>query len=219
MLVGTETTLALRCPDCGRLGLYTISRFDFCREKVKEIVCPCGAVALVMSTRNHKAYWLEIGCAVCEAMHLFRFSPHELFTPDVTHILCQESELELAHVGSRDRIEQYVKNRTEALEALVEEMGGSDYFSNAEVMLGTLTHVHVLAEEGNLVCPCGKSRIELEIFPDRLELHCRNCQRFRIFYAQTERDLDRLTRLNSIELTRQVLVGRKKHRKRDKHRR
>lgn len=216
MLVRTETTIALRCPDCGRLGMHTISRFEFCRDRAREIACTCGGTLLVISTRNHKSYWLEIGCAVCEATHLFRLSPHELFTPDVIHLHCQETDLELAHVGPREKVKTYVRNRTEALEALVEEMGGSGYFTNADVMLSTLTYVHILAEEGNLVCPCGKNRIELEIFPDRVELHCRNCNRLRVFYAETERDLDRLTRLESIELTRQVLTGRPRNRRRDK---
>ncbi|MEW5762453.1 MAG: hypothetical protein AB1776_04535 [Bacillota bacterium] len=216
MLVRTETTVALRCPDCGRLRLYPVSRFDFCREKVREITCPCGAVALVISTKNHKSYWLEIGCTVCETMHLFRLAPHQFFAQEVTPLVCQESELELAHLGPADRVRGYVENRNEALETLIEEMGGENYFANADIMLSTLAHVHALAEEGNLVCPCDRSRIEVEIFPDRLELHCRNCKRLRVFYAKTERDLDRVIRLETIELTRQALVGRKKSRKRDK---
>lgn len=215
MLIKAETTLALRCPDCGRLLLHNLSRFDFGREKTKEITCSCGSPQVVVSTKRNKSFWLEINCVICDSVHLYRLSAKELWSRDVVHLSCQETGLELGHIGARDKIKEYIKHHEEALEALVEEMGGQDYFDNAEVMLTVLAHVHTLAEEGNLKCACGKSRIELEIFPDRIELHCRHCGRMHVLPANAEQDALSLSEDEELELTQKAFTNtpwvRRKH--------
>lgn len=216
MLIKTETTLALRCPDCGRSTLQTVSRFTFGCEKSREVLCSCGSLLLVVSTKNQKSYWLEINCVICESTHLYRLAPGELWSREVFHLSCQETGLELGCIGPYERVKAYLQTKEQALEILVEEMGGPNYFRDAEVMLSTLTYVHTLAEEGGLSCPCGENRIELEIFPDRVELHCRHCLRMFLLAAENEQDLDRLEARESIELRRQVFNEKKKKARRRK---
>lgn len=217
MLIKTETTLALRCPDCGRSTMQTLSRFDLGRGKSKEILCSCGSQLFVGSTKNQKSYWLEVNCVICEATHLFRLTPRELWPHDVVYLFCQETGLELGCIGTYEQVRSYLQTDEQTLEILVEEMGGESYFRNAEVMLNTLTFVHTLAEEGRLVCPCGENRIELEIFPDRVELHCRHCLRMSRLAAETKQDMVKLEDYKSIELTRQVFSEKRRKARRPKH--
>jgi ribosomal protein S14 len=209
MLIKTETTLSLRCPDCGRPALQTVSRFTFGREGLREVLCSCGSLLLVVNSKSRKSYWLEINCVICEADHMYRLTPRELWSRDVVHLSCQETGLELGCIGPYERVRAYLQTKEQALEVLVEEMGGPDYFRNAEVMLSALTHVHTLAEEGSLSCPCGENCIEMEIFTDRVELHCRHCLRLYVLAAAAEQDLVGLERYSSIELTRRVFGGKK----------
>ncbi|MDI6907502.1 MAG: hypothetical protein QMC81_08460 [Thermoanaerobacterales bacterium] len=204
MVIDTETTVALRCPECGRLGLFTLDRFSFSREKTQEVLCGCGAALMIVTGKKHRSYWLEINCAICEATHLYRLSPRECWGPDVVHLSCQETDIEMGHVGPREKVKACLPSHEEALEALVAEMGGKDYFHNAEIMLAALTYVHTLAEEGNMSCACGENRIELEIHPDRVELHCRHCRRVYVIEAATDEDLVRLESAERIELSRHV---------------
>ncbi|MGQ5711799.1 hypothetical protein [Desulforudis sp. DRI-14] len=201
MVVNTDTTLALCCPDCGRLGLHVVSRFIFCREKRREIKCSCKTLLAVIATRDHKRFWLEINCIVCEATHLYRLTAKELWPREIIHLSCQETGLELGQIGPRAKIKEYLKGQQTALETLVEEMGGQTYFKNAEIMLSALSFVHSLAEDGNLCCPCGRNQIELEIFPDRIELHCRHCKRVKVVKAESEQDALSLQALKKIELS------------------
>jgi|Deesub1362A_J573_1020465.scaffolds.fasta_scaffold00215_57 hypothetical protein len=232
MLIKTETTLALRCLDCGRSTLETVSRFGLSRGKSKEVLCSCGRLLLVIgsrrglaragrSTKNRKSYWLEINCVICEANHLYHLTPGELWTRSVVNLSCLETGLELGCIGPYEQVRACLQTREQALGVLVEEMGGPSYFRDAEIMLATLTHVHTLAEEGSLSCSCGKSRIELEIFPDRIELHCRHCLRMCILPAEGKQDLAQLEACESIELTGQVFNEKKRkayRRKHDNHR-
>lgn len=204
MLINTETTVGLRCPDCGKQGLYTLDRFSFCREKTQEILCSCGAVLMVVTSKRHRSYWMEVNCAVCESTHLYRFTPRELWGESVSHLFCQETDIELAHIGPREKVKECMPSPEEALELLIAEMGGPEYFRSAEIMLAALTYVHTLAEEGSLSCACGENRIELEIHPDRVELHCRHCRRVYVVNAATKEDLAQLESLERIELTRRA---------------
>ncbi len=137
----------------------------------------------------------------------------------MVNLSCQETGMELGCVGPYENIQSYLQTKEEALEILVEEMGGSNYFRDSEIMLEILTHVHALAEEGSLHCPCGEDRVELEIFPDRVELHCRHCSRMAILQSETEEDLSRLKSIAQVELTQQPFREKRKPRrhKRDNH--
>lgn len=217
MLVKTETTVALRCPDCGRLVLHTLSRFELGGGRSREVSCSCGSPQVVVSSKGNRSYWLEVNCVICEAVHLYHLSTKEMWSHDVVHLSCQETGLELGHVGDRNKIKEYIKNHEEALEALVEEMGGQDYFVNAGVMLSVLTHVHTLAEEGNLNCTCQNNRIELEIFPDRIELHCRHCNRMHVLSAMTAQDGSDLRDDEALKLTHKARTKTKTPRIHRKH--
>jgi hypothetical protein len=65
----------------------------------------------------------------------------------------------------------------------------SGYFDHPEVMYELLERLHTLAEADELMCVCGSSRIEMEIFPDRLELSCTECGREDTLLAIDEHDL------------------------------
>jgi predicted RNA-binding Zn-ribbon protein involved in translation (DUF1610 family) len=220
MLIKTETALALRCPDCGRAALKTISRFALGRGRVSEYRCSCGSRLLTAGTKGRKSYWLAINCVICDANHTYHLTPGELWTQNSLYLSCLETGLELGCIGPHERVQAYLQTKEETLEMLVEEMGGPSYFRDAEVMLSILTHVHTLAEDGGLSCPCGENCIELEIFPDRVELHCRHCLRMCVLPAEAEQDLAELETRETIELARQVFAGKRKkthRRKRDNH--
>lgn len=217
MLVKTETTLALRCSDCGRSVVQTVSRFALGPERPCEVLCKCGSRLLVVTTKSRKSYWLEANCVVCESTHLYRLTASEFWSREAFYLSCQETGLELGCIGPYERVRNYLHTKEQALEILVEEMGGQNYFRNAEVMLGALTFVHTLAEEGSLYCPCRENRIELEIFPDRIELHCRHCLRMCLLAAETEQDMAKLEQCESLELKRQVFGEKKRRTHRRNH--
>lgn len=202
MVVPTDTVIALRCPDCGRLELFHLSRFFISKRGPGRVICSCGMEKARVSTRDHVTYTLDIECTICDLRHNYQFSGKKIWSADVTPLMCLETGLDLGSIGPRDKVRATIQTYQEELESLIEELGGPGYFSNPDVMFEVLNYLQEMADEGGIFCPCGKNRIELEVLPDRLELRCKNCDRITIIYAETEEDFVHLQELPAIKLSR-----------------
>ncbi len=203
MLIITDTLVAMRCPECGKLDYHNLSRFAFSGNNKVEIVCSCGFVKLVVSTKNRRQYWVQVPCVVCETKHLRSLSSRMLWSGEVNYLFCQETGLELGYMGPEEEVRALAEAQEESMEALANEFDGEDdYFHNAEIMYEVLNCLHDIAERGALYCQCGNQDVEVDIFPDRLELHCENCHSVNIIYAETEDDLQVIRKVETIELAR-----------------
>lgn len=202
MLITTEMTLAMRCSECGKMDYHSISRFAFSGRKNVEITCVCGTTKLVITPKNHREFYIYVPCVVCEIIHVRKVSARSLWSDEVTYLFCQETGLELGYLGPDEKVRELAAAYEDDLLALAGELGGDDYFHNAEVMYEVLNCLHDIAEQDSLYCQCGNRHIEVDIFPDRLELHCKECDSVNIIYAETEEDLQVIRQVETIELKR-----------------
>jgi len=202
MLIATDTILAMRCPECGKLEYEKLSRFQFSGSGSVNIDCSCGASKLIVSTKNQRDYWIQIPCVVCETKHLLNVQGKLLWSKgEVQYLLCQETGLELGYIGPEEKVKDLTRSYEEELQVLTGEFGDDDYFHNSEVMYEVLNRLHDIAETDALYCQCGNRNVEVDIFPDRLELHCRECDSVNIIYAENDEDLKVIKGIDSIELT------------------
>jgi hypothetical protein len=202
MLITTNAIMAMRCPDCGKMEYHDFSRFAIYKSRTVNIKCSCGAVKLIINTKNNSFYWLQIPCLVCETKHFIEISGKSLWSGDITRLSCQDTELELGYIGPESKVRQIISDQEQELEALVDEINCDGYFHNSNIMYEVLNCLHEIAEQGELYCQCGNYKIEVELFPDCLELHCKNCDSINIIYAETEEDLNVIRQVESIELAR-----------------
>lgn len=202
MLIATNAVLAMRCPECGKMEFHDLSRFAFSRGKNVEINCSCGASKMLVITKNRSIYWLHFACVICETKHVLEISGKSLWSGEVVRLACQDTGLDLGHIGPEAKVYDLSFSREHELEALVDEFMGDGYFHNSEIMYEVLNRLHEIAERGGLYCQCGNHKIEVDIFPDRLELHCNNCDSINIIYAETEEDLKVIQQVDTIELAR-----------------
>ncbi len=189
MLIATERTLALRCPVCGRLEFHKVSWFDFSGRSSLRIQCKCGFNKAILHTKNLQTYLLQMSCLVCEEVHILRFAKKEFWNDLLIPLQCPDTDQELGYIGSAAEIEKVVNDKRDNADSIFNNLGFDDYFSNPQVMFETLNHLHQLAEESQLFCRCGNDQIEIDVFPEKLELRCPNCQSLHIIYAETIDDL------------------------------
>lgn len=81
------------------------------------------------------------------------------------------------------------------MEELMEEAGFDEYFDNPQVMYELLNGLHEMASQGTLHCACGNPDVQVEVLPDRVELTCPACGRWRSLVAESDQDLDELNNL------------------------
>ncbi|HBX23424.1 MAG TPA: hypothetical protein DEF34_07340 [Desulfotomaculum sp.] len=203
MIIETGALLAMRCPECGKLDYHKLSRFEFGLRKKVEVACKCGFIKLVVNTKDRKDYMLQVPCVVCESKHMRSISSRRFWSDDVNYLFCQETGLELGYLGPEEEVRELAEAQEESIESLATEFEGEDrYFNNSEIMYEVLNRLHDIAEQGALYCQCGNLDVEVDIFPDRLELHCKECDSINIIYAETEDDLRVIKDVETIELTR-----------------
>ena len=224
MIIKTDTLIAMRCPECGKLDYYSLSRFEFSGQKRIEFKCSCGCVKLILTTKDRKNYWLQVPCVVCESKHVRSLSAKMLWSDEVNYLFCHETGLELGYIGPQDMVRELAEAQQETMEVLGGLGADDGYFNNSEIMFEVLNCLHGIAEQGLLYCQCGNYDVDVEIFPDRLELHCKECDSVNIIYAETDDDLLVIKEVGSIELTRngfecldslsnKTKTGKKPHRK------
>jgi len=199
---------------------HALSRFAFSNSKLVKIKCVCGFVKLTVNAKtNNSYYWLKVPCIICETQHLIKVSASKFWSEDIATLYCDETGLELACIGSAEKIKEHKSSSRGEIEALVGNFWGDDYFNNAQVMYETLNCLHDIAEKGQLYCQCGNKQISVDVFPDRLELYCSNCDTVNTIFANANEDLEIISQAGKIELVQNrpkcldSLTGRDKNRR------
>lgn len=201
MIIKTERQVALRCPLCGCLELHTLSLFGLSGNSTININCSCGFKLLTISTKDFQNYYLQFTCMICDEVHMLKLRHTQLWRHDLTPIFCIASGQEMGYIGSRERLDEFIMENCRSMESIMNDVGFSEFFSSPTIMVQVLAHLHKIAEEGNLYCMCGNSDIQVEVFPDKLELHCPRCNSLSIVYAENQEDLDLLRNVGIIAMT------------------
>ncbi|MFZ5943959.1 MAG: hypothetical protein ACOYVD_07595 [Bacillota bacterium] len=201
MIISTYTTAALRCPICGKMDFYALSRFSINGSSKAVINCECGANLLTMGRNKGKTCWLQLECNMCEDKHSFTFNTKELWTESLLTLVCEETGVEIGFIGTRDEVRRNVQNMDKTVQEMAEELGYGEYFNNPEIMYKVLEHLHQIADRGGLYCSCGNTNLEVEVYPDRMELHCNDCGAVGIVFAESFKDWETVRHLTEVILT------------------
>jgi hypothetical protein len=201
MIVSTQRSLALRCPLCGRLEYHSISFFEFSGHTPVRVKCKCGFNKLIISTRNFKEFSLQMSCLICEEVHIIKFTRQELWEKPAAVLRCTETGQELGYIGHEASLAKIIKQKQDDIESIMNNLGFDDYFTNPQVMFEVLNHLHQISEQNQMFCLCGNKQIEIDVFPEKLELHCPLCQSLHIIYAETIEDLSIVKQVRTIALT------------------
>ncbi|HEX3032166.1 MAG TPA: hypothetical protein VHS59_07995 [Bacillota bacterium] len=201
MLLTTEVVVALRCPMCGKFEQHQLSLFSFAGKKTLQISCDCGATKLILGTHNLQKFWLQIPCVLCETKHIYYHTRKQIWSGEVLTLTCADTKVDLAFIGSEAGVAPITEGFSQDITAFLEEIDPEDYINNPTIMMDVLNSLHDIAEDGYLFCECGNVKIDVDIMPDRLELHCPDCGAMGTVPAENEEDLKAIRSVALIELT------------------
>lgn len=200
MLISTQTTIALRCPDCGRLDLYGLWRFSLSGGRSTRIICECGRCLVSISPKGKGVFNLQMDCTMCERKHLKSYKASDIWNNQLEILVCDNTGVEIGFMGASEYVKESVKNMDRSIKEMAEELGYEKYFLNSDIMYQALECIHIMSEEGRLSCSCGSSKLDVEVFPDRVEMNCPYCQALGIIFAETKKDLKWLQAMEGIQL-------------------
>lgn len=190
MLVNTNMTLAIRCNRCGKIHLNNITLFQLKNNKYININCDCGEVKARIKTENYKEYCLEIPCFACEETHIFKYSLNQLLKGNLV-LRCLDG-VEICFLGDESDVKKLLKKQKDDFAILLDELSFYDYFSNTDIMTKSVNKVKELEKEGSIICECGGDNIGIDLFSDRIEIKCLECNGVQIIYAENEEDLENI---------------------------
>jgi hypothetical protein len=199
LLITTQRSLMARCPLCGRLGFHPLSLFHLNETEPLRISCGCGFEKLVIQTKGREIT-LQAPCLLCEELHSYKYNKRQMGETALLGLKCTETGQELGFFGTISAIDRLVRSRYNDLESIINNNGFEEYFSNPPVMLGVLHHLQAVAKEEFLYCHCGNHQIAVNIFPEKLELQCPDCQSLYIIYAETREDLQAMQEVQTIAM-------------------
>lgn len=190
----------MKCSECGTLEPEVLTVFSFSGHRPARFGCDCGHTRLTLSTRDDMTYSLSFYCIVCETTHSVSLSAFELWRAPMEPIKCPDTDVELGYIGEPGRIRHALQMQRSLGELLPKDLSISEFFTSPDIMYEVLNMLHNIAKSGSLYCECGNDNIQVDLYPEKLELRCPSCSSLSIIYAENEDDLAVMSRLEVIEM-------------------
>lgn len=189
MIIDSSIFIAVRCGACSKLETHEISIFQLQKGQYYKVDCLCGSYEYYIKTHDFKNIFFKIPCSCCDGQHVFSYRLREIMGSSVYFGACDVTREVVLCVGNKTHIEDKVEKMNQEIDNIMAELGYESYFHNADIMIEGLNRVHKIAEQDNLYCDCGSSDIDMNLFPDRIELCCLKCSSLSVIYTETKEDL------------------------------
>lgn len=198
ILNAKETTIAYRCPVCGKFIFGIVGIFTLSGDLIK-LKCDCGGSELKIVYNEDRRMRITVPCMFCPAPHAYQLSSEAFFERELLALTCTYSGIDVCFIGEKNKVSEAAKEADRQLLDLLEEagfdnlssfmqgrnsIGGDDnvdedyridYAQIEEVVRFMLVE---LAEEGNIVCGCQEgdtARYDFEFKGDAVRVFCHTC--------------------------------------------
>ncbi len=195
-----ETTIAYRCPVCGKFILGIVGIFTLSGDLIK-VKCDCGGSELTVSVTSDKKLRITVPCLFCPAPHSYIISTDGFFEKDLLALSCTYSSLDVCFIGEKEKVLAAARQADEELLTMLEDAGfsGFEEFMNGRNAVTDNSEDNVddeyrmdyaqiedivrfmlveLAEDGDISCGCKEgdtARYDFEFVGDSVRIFCHTC--------------------------------------------
>ncbi len=194
ILTSKETTLAYRCPICGKCILSVVGVFALSGDLLK-LKCDCGGSELTIVHTNDGKVRLTVPCLFCPTPHNYVISKTAFFDRDLFSLACTYSGMDICFIGAKDRILEALEESTKELQAMLEEAGIEDFsafrggeegdtryeFDDPQIEDIVRFMLCELRDEEAIHCRCShpaESDYGFDFIGEDLRVFCRTCGSF-----------------------------------------
>ena len=121
-----QTTIAYRCPACGKQVFSVIGVFALSGDFIK-LKCECGQSELsLMYTPNGKVRF-TVPCFLCASNHQYVVDRETLLSRDLLSLTCTCSDQPICLTGQKDNVLAAAEAADTELQAQMEQAGFTDF--------------------------------------------------------------------------------------------
>lgn len=222
ILNSKNTTLAYRCPKCGKnvfsvVGVFTLSGDMF------KLKCSCGGSELTMRYDANRKATITVPCIVCSDNHSFTVGTNRLFGNSAFSLSCDCSGVDICFMGEEDAVIKATEKADKDFDALLKSAGvnsfeeflaaksdDDEYYSDKypDPEMQSLIHFLLceLEDDGNIHCKCGKCKghYEFKLVGDKHDnvlIWCTECSASVSIPLTDPVAIEEFSRLSSLKLT------------------
>ena len=109
-MISTNSTVAVRFPECGKIEYITVSLFSFSHENINVYKCSCDAELMKITTKKRKDFWIQYNCVMCEGLHLLKLTRKQIWLNNKMpfDLICDETGIEVGYIGSYKMVKEKV---------------------------------------------------------------------------------------------------------------
>lgn len=196
ILQSKETTIAYRCPTCGKFIFGMVGIFTLSGDLIK-LKCDCGGSELKIAYTSDEKLRITVPCLFCPNPHTYLLTKGAFFDREILALNCTYSGLDTCFIGEKDKVSEAANDADVRLNELLEEAGFEgiesfmrgknsvdgednvdedyrlDYAQIEDVVRFMLAE---LKDEGSIRCDCeDEPDCDFEFKGDSVVIFCKKC--------------------------------------------
>ena len=221
ILKSKDTTIAYRCPHCGKSVLGLVGIFSLSGDMIK-LKCECGRSELTVTYTSDGKIRLSVPCVFCPTSHNFVIGGGIFFDKGLISLDCTYSDISICFIGTREEVLDALKKSDLELADLLGEYGLDDYDElhklnhsdraqspddriSGDVAVDDIVRFMLaeLAEDKLIKCRCGKDdkpEYDFEIRGATARVFCKTCGAYKEFPMGSSLCADEFLNVDKIEL-------------------
>jgi DNA-directed RNA polymerase subunit RPC12/RpoP len=104
MVFDASIAATLRCKNCGKLIVKSVSYFELKAERGGLIQCECGYTVLKMRSLDLKTFHVSIPCLACDQEHLYILKWRSIPFHKIKILRCLVTSHDVAFIGDGDLV-------------------------------------------------------------------------------------------------------------------
>ena len=212
VLSNIQTHVAYRCPSCGGSVIGFVGKFALSAGMVR-LKCSCTESHLDINVTSDKKLRLTVPCVFCKKSHSFTLSQTIFFERDSFLLNCPYSNMDIAFIGEKEKVDENVKRTGEELTRLLsdleaeslkeiqpQDLDDDDVLPDPTVYDALRFLVKDLEAEGKVDCPCHKGEYDLRFAPEGIQVFCPDCGAQHTFKLHSEHSHEDYLEMDEIKL-------------------
>ena len=196
METSNKTTAAYRCPHCGAILTFDVTRERLEKGTLSMPCIQCGKSHVDVTLSPDGTISLLVPCLMCPHPHPYKISSAMFFEKEIYCFPCSFTGIDICFIGESDYVDDEIIRSGREIADLIEETNEEDanakdanvMVADTSVMREVLFAIGNLQDEKKIKCSCGSSAVKVLLDYDKAVIVCKVCGKKKEIAARSRFD-------------------------------